>query len=96
MGIKGVPIGMDGEGMKPETLEKVINSWDEGTRGRRPRVLYTVPVGQNPVRSIFLSSCFYRIFPAVSTETGLLCDRPVLRCPLRAKRPSTTSVNATI
>ncbi|EIM84645.1 PLP-dependent transferase [Stereum hirsutum FP-91666 SS1] len=48
MGIKGVPIDMDGEGMKPEVLEKVINSWDEGMRGKRPRVLYTVPVGQNP------------------------------------------------
>lgn len=61
MGIKGVPIEMDGEGMKPEALERVINGWDEETRGRKPRVLYTVPVGQNPVRrSVFFA--FFMIF----------------------------------
>lgn len=42
-------IKVDGEGLIPEDLNKVLEEWDEEKRGfRRPRVLYTVPTGQNP------------------------------------------------
>ncbi|KAF5341467.1 hypothetical protein D9758_013944 [Tetrapyrgos nigripes] len=49
MGCKGVPIKMDKDGMIPEDLERVLDKWDETHPGvKRPHLLYTVPVGQNP------------------------------------------------
>ncbi|KAH7910284.1 pyridoxal phosphate-dependent transferase [Hygrophoropsis aurantiaca] len=49
-GIKWVGIKMDGGGIIPEEMEKILQNWDE-TKGRRPHVLYIVPVGQNPTGS---------------------------------------------
>ncbi|BEJ17835.1 hypothetical protein CspHIS471_0701030 [Cutaneotrichosporon sp. HIS471] len=48
MGVKSFPIPSDSEGMCPEALAKGLAEWDE-SRGRRPRVMYSVPVGQNPL-----------------------------------------------
>ncbi|KAK6906722.1 hypothetical protein I203_100709 [Kwoniella mangroviensis CBS 8507] len=45
------PIKVDGEGLVPEDLEKVLSTWDERVRGRKPHVLYTIPCGQNPTGS---------------------------------------------
>ncbi|KIJ69099.1 hypothetical protein HYDPIDRAFT_80783 [Hydnomerulius pinastri MD-312] len=50
-GIKWVPIKMDTGGMIPEEMEKVLATWNESTRGRRPHVIYMIPVGQNPTGS---------------------------------------------
>jgi len=47
LGVTAVPVKMDGEGIVPEDLERIISEWDE-KKGRRPHVLYTVPTGQNP------------------------------------------------
>ncbi|WWC69406.1 uncharacterized protein I206_103345 [Kwoniella pini CBS 10737] len=48
--IQSVPIKMDKEGISPEHLEKVLSEWDEKARDgrKRPKVVYTVPTGQNP------------------------------------------------
>ncbi|KAH8923733.1 PLP-dependent transferase [Atractiella rhizophila] len=43
-----VPIKMDAEGMLPEDLELQLANWPTTGSGRRPRVMYTVTVGQNP------------------------------------------------
>lgn len=45
-----VGVGMDGEGLLPGEMERVLEGWDVEARGgrRKPRVLYTVPSGQNP------------------------------------------------
>ncbi|KAI0685029.1 pyridoxal phosphate-dependent transferase [Cytidiella melzeri] len=44
-----VAIAMDSEGMRADDLRKTLAEWDETARGaRRPHVIYTVPVGQNP------------------------------------------------
>ncbi|GJJ07013.1 hypothetical protein Clacol_001211 [Clathrus columnatus] len=48
MGIKMVPVKVDGQGMAAVDLERVLSTWDENVQGRRPRVMYTVPIGQNP------------------------------------------------
>ncbi|KAH8094916.1 PLP-dependent transferase [Cristinia sonorae] len=49
VGCKPVPIRMDGEGMRSDDLKKVLSGWDEQARGaKRPHVMYTVPIGQNP------------------------------------------------
>ncbi|OJA13379.1 hypothetical protein AZE42_07052 [Rhizopogon vesiculosus] len=50
-GIKWVGIKMDSGGIIPEELEKVLVKWDEVKLGRRPHVLYIIPVGQNPTGS---------------------------------------------
>lgn len=49
-GVKPVALQMDGEGMIPEDLEDILGTWDVEARGGmpRPRVMYTVPVAQNP------------------------------------------------
>ncbi|KAI9464294.1 PLP-dependent transferase [Russula earlei] len=43
---KAVP--MDGQGMRPDALREILAGWDVERDGPRPRVIYTVPVGQNP------------------------------------------------
>ncbi|KAJ9105496.1 hypothetical protein QFC21_001867 [Naganishia friedmannii] len=52
-----VSIKVDGEGLIPEDMNKVLAEWDEEKRGfRRPRVLYTVPTGQNPTGATMLAA----------------------------------------
>ncbi|KAF9451689.1 PLP-dependent transferase [Macrolepiota fuliginosa MF-IS2] len=49
LGIKPIPVPIDGEGMRSDALFEILSTWDEVERGaKRPRVMYTVPVGQNP------------------------------------------------
>jgi len=49
-GVNIVPVGMDDEGMRVEGkggLRDVLENWDS-QNGRRPHLMYTVTVGQNP------------------------------------------------
>lgn len=48
MGCKTFPIADDSEGMLPDALDEALANWDN-SKGRRPRVMYIVPVGQNPL-----------------------------------------------
>lgn len=48
LGIGVVGVKIDGEGIIPGALREVLEGWDEGKKGRKPHVLYTVPAGQNP------------------------------------------------
>ncbi|KAJ6076959.1 hypothetical protein N7499_008940 [Penicillium canescens] len=53
-GIQVVPVTMDAEGMLPsgpKGLEDLLANWDE-SKGKRPHLLYTIPVGQNPTGAI--------------------------------------------
>jgi len=46
-GLRTVPVAMDGQGMLPGALSETLEGF--AARGERPpRLLYTVPVGQNP------------------------------------------------
>ncbi|EIW74179.1 L-tyrosine:2-oxoglutarate aminotransferase [Coniophora puteana RWD-64-598 SS2] len=51
LGIRWVPVRVDGGGLLPEDLERVMRCWDEKKQGKRPHVLYTVPCSQNPTGS---------------------------------------------
>lgn len=52
-GVLPAPVKMDGEGMRADDLRKVLVEWDETARGApRPRLIYTVPVGQNPTGAV--------------------------------------------
>ncbi|KAF2455615.1 aromatic amino acid aminotransferase 1 [Lineolata rhizophorae] len=49
-GMNVVPVGIDDEGMRaagPGGLEDVLENWDF-SRGKRPHLMYTVTIGQNP------------------------------------------------
>ncbi|XP_071119304.1 kynurenine/alpha-aminoadipate aminotransferase, mitochondrial-like [Haliotis cracherodii] len=46
--VRGVPIRSDNEGMDPVHLKQVLSEWDEGSQGRRPHLMYTVPSLSNP------------------------------------------------
>lgn len=53
-GIGIVPIGMDVEGIRsdgPGGLRDILEHWDSRVQGRRPHLMYTVTVGQNPTGS---------------------------------------------
>ncbi|KZT71526.1 PLP-dependent transferase [Daedalea quercina L-15889] len=50
-GIYPVPVALDKDGMSSAALRNVLAGWDATTQGKRPHVMYTVPVGQNPVGS---------------------------------------------
>lgn len=54
-GLGVVPVGMDAEGMRPEELRLTLDRWNEEKDGKKPRLLYTVPVGQNPSGSVRVS-----------------------------------------
>ncbi|KAF3055844.1 Aromatic amino acid aminotransferase C56E4.03 [Daldinia childiae] len=49
LGIKVFGVRLDGQGLLPESMDEILSSWDEKSRGaRKPTLLYTVPSGQNP------------------------------------------------
>lgn len=59
LGVGVVPVGMDSEGMSVESLREILEGWDVEKDGKKPRLMYTVPVGQNPsgaVSAVFLLS----------------------------------------
>ena len=46
---------LDGEGIIPEYMDELLGNWDEEKTGRRrPRLLYTIPTGQNPTGGTML------------------------------------------
>lgn len=49
-GVHPVAVKLDAEGVVPEALDHQLSTWDETTH-RRPRVIYTIPTGQNPTGS---------------------------------------------
>ncbi|KAJ7095348.1 pyridoxal phosphate-dependent transferase [Mycena belliarum] len=47
--IKPVAVDIDGQGMRSDALRTILTEWDESARGMpRPRVIYAVPIGENP------------------------------------------------
>ncbi|KAE9967661.1 hypothetical protein EG328_008065 [Venturia inaequalis] len=53
-GMNIAPVAIDGEGMKaegPGGLEDVLENWDFA-KGKRPHLMYTVTIGQNPTSGV--------------------------------------------
>lgn len=49
LGLRVAGIAMDKEGPLPDDMDALLTTWDVAARGaRKPRILYTVPTGQNP------------------------------------------------
>ncbi|KAH7400129.1 pyridoxal phosphate-dependent transferase [Cadophora sp. MPI-SDFR-AT-0126] len=47
-----VPMELDDEGIDPVALGRILDTWNEKKRGRKPHMMYTVSLGQNPTGSI--------------------------------------------
>ena len=50
MGCKAAPIAMDGRVMRADALDRMLSEWST-ERGKKPHLLYLVPVGSNPTGS---------------------------------------------
>ena len=62
-----VPIKMDAQGLTPEHLEEVLGGWNEEERGKkRPKVLYTIPTGQNPTGATMMAQRKKQIYDICS------------------------------
>ncbi|KAK7061696.1 Aminotran-1-2 domain-containing protein [Favolaschia claudopus] len=48
-GMVPVPVDIDTQGMRSDALRTILSEWDAEARGMpRPRVIYAVPIGENP------------------------------------------------
>jgi len=59
-GAELVPVAVDGNGLRPEALEQACRKLE--AEGRSAKVLYTVPVGQNPTGSVLAGERYQRIY----------------------------------
>lgn len=49
LGVTFLSVKMDGEGLLAEDMDAILSNWDATERkARKPRLLYTIPSGQNP------------------------------------------------
>ncbi|KAF4556072.1 Aminotransferase swnA-like protein [Elsinoe fawcettii] len=48
LGLNLVPVAMDEQGLCPTSLDALLSNWSEQSQGRKPRLLYMIPTGQNP------------------------------------------------
>ncbi|KAK7451736.1 hypothetical protein VKT23_012415 [Stygiomarasmius scandens] len=75
MGCKGVAVKMDKDGMIPEDLERIMENWATSHPGiKRPHLLYTVPVGQNPTGSTLTWERKKAIYEICVTYDIIICE----------------------
>ncbi|KAJ6484992.1 pyridoxal phosphate-dependent transferase [Mycena vitilis] len=71
--IKPVPVEIDGEGMRSDALRTVLTEWDKIARGMpRPRVIYAVPIGENPTGTTTRAARKKEIYQ-ICVEFGSMC-----------------------
>ncbi|ORY23676.1 pyridoxal phosphate-dependent transferase [Naematelia encephala] len=76
LGVRSAVVGVDGEGARPDLLEAILASWD-ASKGRRPHVMYIVPVGQNPLGSTMKSERRKQIYDiCVKYDVIIIEDDP--------------------
>ncbi|KAK5137743.1 hypothetical protein LTR08_007314 [Meristemomyces frigidus] len=93
-GLNIAPVGMDDEGMRaegPGGLREVLENWDE-SKGKRPHLMYTVTMGQNPTSGV-LSLARRRAIYALCSKYDIIIveDDPYWYLQF----PSSTAVNTT-
>lgn len=75
LNIENVPLKMDGEGVIPEYMDEVLANWDEEKRGkRRPRVFYTVSVGQNPTGATMSTERKQKVYDVCQKYDVIICE----------------------
>jgi DNA-binding transcriptional MocR family regulator len=77
LGAQYVPIRVDEDGMDVDHLSRVLDGWEEGSMGPKPRVLYTIPTGSNPTGATMPNDRRARLYAlAVEHDLLLLEDDP--------------------
>ncbi|THU90949.1 PLP-dependent transferase [Dendrothele bispora CBS 962.96] len=75
MGCKGVPVKMDKDGMIPEDLERIMDGWEQNhPEVKKPHLLYTVPVGQNPTGSTLTFERKKAIYETCVKHDIIICE----------------------
>ncbi|ELU45810.1 peptidyl-prolyl cis-trans isomerase-like 4 [Rhizoctonia solani AG-1 IA] len=74
-GVRPYPVPMDNLGMIPRELEQILEQWNEVDHEgkRRPHVMYTIPVGQNPTGAVSLG-CGTQQVSLLNPRTGYGCQ----------------------
>jgi aromatic amino acid aminotransferase I len=68
-----VSLKMDGQGVLPDYFESVLANWD-ASKGRRPRVFYTVSTGQNPTGATMLAERKIQIYDICSRYDVIIVE----------------------
>jgi len=63
------PIKVDDKGIIPEDLDHVLSTW---TNGKKPRLLYTIPCGQNPTGSVLPSDRYDAVYAIAQKHDVLM------------------------
>ncbi|KAL1688962.1 pyridoxal phosphate-dependent transferase [Schizophyllum commune] len=90
MGVTAVPIDMDLDGLIPEALARTLDTWEaERPHQRKPKVLYCVPVGQNPTGSTLTAARKQAIYDiCVRHDIVIVEDDPYYFMQLPTYRPN--------
>jgi len=93
-GFNIVPVAIDDEGMTtkgPGGLEHVLDNWDF-TRGRRPHLMYTVTIGQNPTSGTLSVARRTEIYAlCVKYDIIIVEDDPYWYLQFPSSTPNTTA-----
>ena len=78
LGIRPVPVAIDEDGLNPEALDDVLSNWNVEERGcKKPTLLYTVPVGQNPTGSIITNDRRQEVYAICVKHDVIICEDDV-------------------
>ncbi|EIW69475.1 hypothetical protein TREMEDRAFT_71644 [Tremella mesenterica DSM 1558] len=76
-----IALKMDGEGIIPDYMDKLLGNWDETARGmKRPHVLYTVPTGQNPTGATMGADRKKAIYDLCCKYDVIICEDEPYYC----------------
>ncbi|KAL1742872.1 pyridoxal phosphate-dependent transferase [Schizophyllum fasciatum] len=93
MGVTAVPIAIDRDGLVPEAMARTLDTWaTERPNQRKPKVLYCVPVGQNPTGSTLTAARKQAIYDiCVRHDIVIVEDDPYYFMQLPAYQPHAPS-----
>ncbi|RDW63255.1 hypothetical protein BP6252_10800 [Coleophoma cylindrospora] len=75
MGCQAIPVRMDGQGIIPEELERLMENWEVlHPKTKRPHLLYLVPVGSNPTGVTMLGARRKAIYDACVKFDIIICE----------------------
>lgn len=71
-GVTCFPVPLDDHGIIPEKLDDILNNWTEGAP--KPKLLYTIPTGQNPTGSSLSDSRKEKIYKIAQKHDFLIIE----------------------
>ncbi|KAK4686627.1 hypothetical protein P7C73_g3499, partial [Tremellales sp. Uapishka_1] len=81
MEVEMVALKMDGQGIIPAEMDKLLGEWDEEKRGKkRPKVLYTIPTGQNPTGATMMAERKKEVYAVCSKYDVIICEDEPYYC----------------